>query len=90
MALYLLMLGCFPVTPFPKRITSVEGNVLHHLQKQVMIVSSGIQHFCIIIRMGLNVPYIYMDAMGNDVCGHFGGLTKTIQKEKIKPEATSS
>ena len=23
-----------------------------------------------------------MDAVGNDVCGHFGGLTKTIQKEK--------
>lgn len=41
--------------------------------------------------MGLNVPYIYMDAMGNDVCGYFGGLTKTIQKEqKLKPEATST
>ena len=88
------MLGYFPVTPdtpFPKRITSVEGKVLYHLQKQVMIVSNSIQYFCIINRMGLNVPYIYMDAMGNDVCGYFGGLTKTIQKEqKLKPEATST
>ena len=35
--------------------------------------------------------HIYMDAMGSDVCGQFGGLTKTTQKEqKLKPEATSS
>ena len=25
-----------------------------------------------------------MDAVGNDVCGHFGGLTKTIQRKKTQ------